>query len=275
MSKRIPTWVDPFIVLIGLAISIVVGVVMVRSGEDTVRSLTVSMLSATIALIIEVVVRVMRTEGAIREVTKVSQILSERHIGEYVREMAVSYEAIEQCEFDHYHTIADDSLAECMTRLREIASGSVVVRAKTPQAYVVRGIQEARRDTKVIHIGFMDFWSTDLGRQYFALNKAAVRRGVGMTRVFALTPEEVRDSLQMLKAQQEAGIRVLVVKPSRVTDDFVIFDERILVEFQVGEYRHYSRERIILDPTQVRKRLREFENLVRYSKTIGEIASDT
>jgi hypothetical protein len=163
-----------------------------------------------------------------------------------------------------------------VTKLREIALGSVTVTSRSVQAYGVPGFQEARQDIKVIHASPMDFWTSDFGRKYMELNRTAVKRGVQITRIFALTPEEVRNSVELLKEQERAGIRVLVVKPDRVDHEFIIFDDRVLVDFDVDEKKDYRFERIALEPTQVKKRLEEFQQLVvRYAKTVKDVVSAT
>jgi len=274
MFRRITRWLDP-ILLIGLLVSVAVGVGMVLTGNDTLSGLTIGLLSTIVTLLIDAIARIQKAEHSFLEAAGLSRILSDESIGETLREMANYFEAIRKYNFDHYSRIAEIAIDECKTRLREISSGSVVVPSRTAQAYGYLGIQQARRDIKVIHIGSMDFWNSDFGRKYFGLNREAIKRGVQITRIFALTPEEARVSVTTLREQERAGIRVLVVRPDRVDHEFMIFDDRILVDFDVDEKGGYRLERVVLDPAQVRRKVEEFQHLVaRYGKTIKEATSD-
>lgn len=273
MFKRITRWLDP-ILLIGLLASVVVGVGMVLTGNDTLSGLTIGLLSTIVTLLIDAIARIQKAEHSFLDAAGLSRIFSDESIGETLREIANYFEAIKEHNFDHYSRIAEITIDECRARLREIASGSVIVPSRTAQAYGYLGTQQARRDIKVIHIGSMDFWSSDFGRKYLGLNRGAVKRGVQITRIFALTPEEARGSIKTLREQEKAGIRVLVVRPDRVDHEFMIFDDRILIDFDIDEEGGYKLERVVLDPAQVRRKVEEFQHLVtRYAKTIKEVTS--
>lgn len=272
MFSKISRWLDP-IILVGLFISIAVGVGMVLTGNDSLWGLTIGLLSAILTLLVDLIARVQKAEDSFLEAANLSQILSDEYIGKRLQEIADSYSKIREFNFEHYNAIADAFLDECRVRLREAASGSVVVTARFVQEYAVTGWKEARRTVKAIHIDSMEFWTSSLGKKLFALNKQAVQRGVRVTRVFALTLDEVRDSLEILSAQEKAGVRVLIVYPAYVQDEFTIFDDRVVVSC-AGESEGYRQERIVLDPTQVKRKIEEFEHLiVRYGKTIEEVTS--
>jgi len=55
--KQVAHWLDP-ILLIGLFISITVGVTMVLSGNDTLWGLTVGLLSTIVTLLIDIIARI-------------------------------------------------------------------------------------------------------------------------------------------------------------------------------------------------------------------------
>ncbi len=149
MSKQLTRWLDP-ILLIGLFISISIGVGMVLSGNDSLSGLTVGILSTIITLLIDVVARIQKAEDAFTTAAGLSKILSDKTLGQSLQDIANSHETIKKYSFPHYDKIAKDVIDECQSKLREIASGSVVVEARTPQAYGMLGFQQARKDIKVI-----------------------------------------------------------------------------------------------------------------------------
>ena len=271
MHKQKTLWLDP-VLLIGLFISIFISVAVVLISNDTISSLIIGLLSTIITLLVDIIARIQKAEGAFLDAAGLSRILSDKYIGSSLQDIAYSNESIKRYNFEHYDTIAQAAIDECRAKFREIAGGSVIVAEKTIQAYGVKGIQQVRRDVKVIHIGSMDFWSSDFGKRYFELNRAAVKRGVVITRIFALTSEEVKNSLDKLKEQERAGIRVLVMKPNRLNQEFILFDDKILIDFDVDTRKESRLERITLDPTQVNKKRDEFQELItRYARAIKDI----
>ena len=275
MLKRAFRWLD-LILLLGLFFPMIVGIGMVLSGNDTVSSFTIGLLSTIVALLIDVAARIQKAETSFINAAGFSRILGDEVVGKTLQQIANLYEAIKEYDFDHYSKIADMTVDECATKLREVASGSVTVTAKSIQGYGTLGFQQARRDIKVIHAGPMAFWVSDFGRKYMELNRAAAKRGVQITRIFALTPEEARDSIELLREQERTGIRVLVVRPDRVKYEFMIFDQQILVDFDIEDQQDYRLERIVLDPAQVKRRLEEFQQVVvRFGRTVNDIIATT
>ena len=61
MFRSITRWLDPIIV-IGLIISIAVGILMVWGGNDTLSGLTVSLLATIVTLLVEIIARIHRAE---------------------------------------------------------------------------------------------------------------------------------------------------------------------------------------------------------------------
>jgi len=272
--KQITHWLDP-ILLIGLFTSIAIGVVMVETGNDTMSGLIIGLLSAIITLLIDAIARIHKAESSFKEAAGLMRIFSDEVVGTALRGLAKVYEEIARYDFDHYHKIADAALDECLARLREIASGSVSVLSKSPQAYGMVGFYQAQRNIKVIHAGPMQFWTSDFGSgKYIELNRATAKRGVQITRIFALTSEQTKNYVAILKEQEKAGIRVLIVRPDRVDHEFMIFDDRILVDFDVDDKGEYRREKIILDPAQVKRTSEQFQQLIdRYAKSIKDSIS--
>lgn len=273
MFNRIIRSLDP-ILLIGLLISISIGLVMVSTGHDTPISLTIGLLSTIITLLIDVIARIEKTEKSFLNAAGLSRTLSDESIGKTLQEIADNYIEIKKYKFGHYFNIAEAALDQCQTKLRELANGSVLVMAKSGQDYGVQGIMDARQDMKVIHIGNMGFWSSDFGRKYLELNRLATKRGVQITRIFALTTEEIQDSIDVLIEQEKAGIRAFVVRPEKVEHEYIIYDNQFLVDLDVDTTRDYRVERIVLDPTQVKKRIEEFQFLItRYATSARETIS--
>lgn len=271
MYKQITRWLDP-ILLIGLFVSISIGVGMVASGNDSLSGLTLGLLSTIITLLIDLVARIQKAEDSFADAAGLSKILSDEIVGQALRDIANSNEVIKKYNFPHYNKIASGIIDECRSKLREVATGSVVVQARTPQAYGMLGFQQAKKDIKVIHMGSMDFWKKDFGKKYFEQNRAVLKRGIQITRIFAITPEQAKEDISILKEHEKAGVRVFVIRPDRLDHSFMIYDDNVVVDLDVDVNEEYKLERLVIDPTQVKKKVDEFEHLVsRYGRTVKEV----
>lgn len=66
MSKSMLRWIDPILV-IGLCISVAIGVLMVLSGNDSALGLAVGLLSTIVTLLVEIIARIHKVERAFLE----------------------------------------------------------------------------------------------------------------------------------------------------------------------------------------------------------------
>jgi hypothetical protein len=69
------------------------------------------------------------------------------------------------------------------------------------------------------------------------------------------------------------GIQVLIVKPSRFSQEYIIIDDHIRVDIEWDENKRYKAQRLILEPTQVKKTIEEFQILTTFGKTVKEISA--
>jgi hypothetical protein len=124
-----------------------------------------------------------------------------------------------------------------------------------------------------INMGFeAGFWLSDLGARYLDLQRAAVRRGVVIRRVFIveslqlMIDPEVR---QILAMQRSAGTEIRYVDGSEAAldgglSDFVIFDEELCYDTtpvtRTGAPWRLT-TRIVLDEDTTRHRIERFNDL--------------
>lgn len=266
------TWLDP-IILIGLFISISISVGMVLTGNDTLSGLIVGLLSSIITLLIDVIARIHNSQETLLKATNLSELFADKLIGEKIQEIASFYIAIKKYEFEHYQKIANTTLDDCKTRLKELSSGAIIIDSETPISYGNRGKQYALQTIKVAWIGTMEKWKTEKGKKFLELDKAAIKRGVKVTRVFGITQQEARDFLELLKEQEKIGIQVSIVDPERINSLYMIYDDKILIDFSVNKDKtKRDLEEIVVDPSRVIKKVEEFNNILfRYGKSIKQI----
>lgn len=269
MTKKKMQWLDP-ILAIGVLVSIAIGFSMVVLGNDTVSSLIVGLLSTIITLLVDAVARIQELENTTIESARLSHLLSDGPFAEELRKIGEIYLGIKKFGFDYYDTLAMKAVADAKPRLLELASGSVSV--SVPTDYEYHGTDIAQKNIKTIHTIPMGFWDSEFGRAFLERNKAAVKRGVRITRIFALTTEMAKESINRLREQETAGIAVIIVKPGeRTKQEFTIFDDETLVLHELDSNQRYKADIVVRDPERVKRKVAEFENLISMGRSISDV----
>jgi hypothetical protein len=254
-------WTDP-IFLVGLIVSIAIALAMVLLGKDDILSFLVGLAGLTITLLLDLIDRLQKTEDRFLVAAELSHLLMDDELRQSLQDIAGNYCKMEAFSFRPYRDIAKASIAECQTKMRDLAAGSVSVTPGKFGEYGVIGTKDASKSIKGVFAGSMSFWTTDFGKRYLGLDKAARTRGVKITRIFALSAEDQKTHATILEEQRSAGIEVVVIRPGVVDKEYSLFDDRILVENDVVDGR-YTREQVTLDPVRVGKRVMEFDFLVK------------
>lgn len=269
------TWFDP-ILLIGLFISIGVSVTMFLTGNDTINSMIVGFLSTIVTLLVDIIARIQKVESTILEANNLSKLFSDERLANALREIAHNYATLKDYKFDHYIKIADTRIAECKTQIRELASGSIFAPAKSIYEYsAYSAFEQAAKSVKAIDRGPASFWNTERGRKYLESNRAAVKRGIKVVRIFALTGKDANQYVDILKEQVEAGIDVIITNPNRINQEFLIVDDRIRIDIEQDNDGQYFGEHIILDAVQVSEAVERFKLLASFGKKIQDLALNT
>ena len=251
MRKSIGYWLDP-ILLIGLLVSIAAGAGWAIVKNDDVGGFAVGLLISILTVLVDIVARIQKVENTVLKSSELSRVLSDESLGANLRKIANNYETIRKYDFDHYIRLADTRIADCITALNEIASGSVLIPAKSCNEYSgITAVEQAKHSVQAIHVGSMDFWKSNSGKKWLRANQIAVKRGIDIIRLFALTDKDVKDFVEILREQERARIRVLIVSPERIDHEYMVIDDRILIVIELDERKYYKAERIILDSAQV------------------------
>lgn len=218
------------------------------------------------------------TRVQLLDATHLSAVMSDTRFAELIGELAQSYAKIKRYAFDEYTEIALSSLRDCGSRFHEIASGEVRLAPAQVQEYGFVLFRQCK-SAKAIHLDDMDYWRRDFGRRHFAANLEALQKGAKITRIFALTDEEAHKNVAILREHEQAGIKVVILPPEKVPEDFLIFDDRILIRYDKkerlttkDEHQNPKTEYLILDDYKVKKAKEDFARLEGhpYARTIDQ-----
>lgn len=268
MTRRLATWLDPILVT-GIAVSIVVALTMVLLGNDTVSSLIVGLLVSIVTILLDIIARIERVNDSIFQSADLSHLLSSPYLKDRIRAIAEYFARIRQYHFDHYDWLATVYIEQCESRLRDLANGSIEVTAKGSEEYGFSAVEKAKHSLKATHLGSMAYWETQTGRRFLDANAQAIRRGIKITRVFAFSEAEVGKCEGLLAEQAAAGINVWVVGESKVSSEYMIVDDTVLLEWRTSTTGDYLSERITVDSGTVRWRMADFQHLLSIAQRLS------
>ncbi len=268
MSKRLSDLIDP-ILIVGIFISIAISLGMVLAGNDTVSGLMVGLLTTIITLLIDIIARLEKAEANLLEAAKITELIAEPEIGQALQEIANNYRQMTKYNFSHYYKIAKISFAELRERLRQLSSGAIIVPTQSELSYGTIGMNEAKKEVKVIHKNNLGFWETDYGKSYLKKNYASIKRGVKITRIFALSHGEIEEGKSLLEKQENSGIKVIIIGTEQIDSPFMIIDGQVVLDFDIDINNQIAFEKIVVDPAYVKRKIEQFESLIsRHGKTL-------
>lgn len=273
MQHGLLKWLDP-VLLIGLFISIAVATGMIVLGNDTVQSFIVGLLSTIIALLVDIITRIQRTEYSVLEATRLSQIVSDENISPFLLRVAQHYHNIKAYKFDTYTKLTNDKLTELEAQLRNIALGSATVSSRSIYDYTSEGIRQAKMSIRVVsNADEFEYWRSSRGAKYLSSNQDAIQRGVRFTRIFAIDYSLARQNIDVLRQQEAVGVNVFVVSPDRIAEEMLIFDDKVLLIYEQNASAQTRLQTIILDLPKIRRRIDEFDYAIQLGRTIKDLES--
>lgn len=131
----------------------------------------------------------------------------------------------------------------------------------------MKEILEIRREIQATsYVDAESFWSSVAGENYFQTNIELANRGVKITRVFIGDRATLSRLESLIRRHRKAGVRVLVALaeeiPLQLCEDYLIGDQRILVQLDLTREGVARSERIAVDPQEVRRAISNFDRLV-------------
>jgi hypothetical protein len=270
-DRKIFKLIDPFLA-VGVAFSVALSLFLLLIGVDKVDSLIVGLIATTISLVIDLVARFKDSERRILQaVTLLELIMQDNQLPENIQDLVNSYLLIKQGAFEIFKTRGDDILAQCISDLRAMADGYMIVEPGAKYAFGKLGIELAKKSIKAVSCTSPESWSSSHSRSAVEAHADAVQRGVDIIRVFIQDEKTHSDAEEVLTKQLEAGINVFVVSPDELPAkyqtnySYFIIDNAILAEFYLTLDGHISMERVSIKSVEVNEAINRFNFVLRRS----------
>lgn len=153
-----------------------------------------------------------------------------------------------------------------------MSEGYAFAKPRSPNDFGIEGFHQAQICVKGVDAGDISYWNTAYGEKYFEANVAAHERGVIISRVFLQPKDRLYTSIEVFKRQQDAGIQVYIAfaeeVPREFNRDYMIVDDRVIVDVELAGDRQGVLRRISIVPEEVEQRKRQFDLLLKYAQSL-------
>jgi hypothetical protein len=256
---------DP-VIIIGTFISIALSLTLYITGVDTIISVLIGLVSISISLIIDLIVRNSQIESSVLETIGLNRKLyRDQWFYERVRDIIQAWEQLSRKkQHQLFRQYARMRLQNVRDQLVEMALGDMIVEASDFRvlSILVDGAKETLKATSMVSQGF---WKSQVGQNYWNKNLEAIERDVKISRVFIY--DEVDEELETaLKQMHDAGVDVYLANkadlPIELRLDFVISDETLVVTVNLLDEGQPLEHHISSKPESVLRSLSNYERIL-------------
>jgi len=266
------------LLVVGVAFSVIVSAALVLTGTDTPSSILIGLATIIITLLLDMMTRSAKMENRLIDASRLnSDMVKDDHLFGALTAIASDYESvIGKVEHEIFRDRAQAALSECQDALHNLVEGRMSVPPLSEYSFGVKEIFQMR--SEILATSYVDaesFWLSVAGDKYFGVNVQLALRGVSIKRVFIGDREMLEHLEGLIRRHKEAGMQVLVALTSelqiQLREDYMIGDQRILVQLDLTREGIARSERITIDPQEVRKAINNFDRLVQNSHEFEQL----
>ena len=252
--------------IIGFVLSAAISLILILRGQDTVISITLGLVLATLTQLFDLQMRNAEAEERLLQANLLNRkLFDDDELLAQIRQIVDDYYAVKNSWFSHFKEIARDSVTSCQYNLHTLANGYIGLKPFSPFAYSAKGFRNAKVCAYTVALGNMQYWRSSHATKYIQSNKDAIQRGVKVVRIFVQHESVLREYNDILVAMQEMGVDLYTVSPESIPSDLKrdmnIIDEKILVQLELTEDGSIREDTITVDPIKVRQAMNDFDKL--------------
>ena len=266
--------------VVGFVISVAISVGLVALKQDTIASVTLGLILATLTQLFDLQLRHRASEERLIQAGALNQALyRDEWLLRHVRQIVDGYVAVNRGWFELFKRRADDVITECRDMLHSMAEGYMIADLDSWFSFGL-GIGElkAKKCLKATAAAEVSYWRSTHADKYLQANAEAVQRGLRFVRVFIQTPETLRGIIDVLERQRNMGIELYVVFPDDVprdlNEDYLIIDDRVLIRLELTGHGRAREQRFSVDPVEVERVVKRFDMLLKYARKLDDVIDE-
>jgi len=262
--------------IIGFIFSTSVSIVLIFAGQDTVQSVILGLILATLTQLFDLQLRQSSSEDKILRANKLSRALyQDNWLLKFIEEIVDNYLAVKSGWYALFKRRADDVVVECHNTLHSLAEGYMNVGKGSGFAFGAHEIRNVEKCLKSSSVANMAYWRTPIAVKHFQETSQAIKRGVTITRIFILDSVEVNEYMDILEQWQKIGADVYIAAanelPVELNEDYLIADDCVYARLELTGDGRVRGQRISIDKTEIEHMIEKFNILRRHSRKLDDI----
>jgi hypothetical protein len=269
--------------IIGFIISVAISIGLIVMKQDTVASVTLGLILATLTQLFDLQIRHSATEERILKASAISESLyKDEPLLEDIQQIVEDYQSVKKNRFDRFELFqlqADAAIDKCRNTLHSMSNGFVLVDRDSPYSLGAEAFHMAKQSLKVVTTMDISQWRENpRSQKYIEAYTATVQRGIDVKRIFVQPVDRIPEILDILEEQRSTGMNVYIVRAEDLSrefnEDFLLMDDRILSKMEFTGHGYIRIERLSVDTTEISQMLERFDLLLRYAKTLETVLKD-
>jgi hypothetical protein len=266
--------------IIGFVISAVVSIGLLLSRQDSLLSVTLGFVLATLTQMFDVQKRLADSEERLIQASALSKTLySDEWLLRYIQQIINDYQMVKNGWFELFKRRANDEVAECRDVIHSLAEGHMIAYPRGPYTFGAAVKNLVKKSYKhASALGDVSYWRSTYAEKALASNRLNIQNGIEVTRVFIQKIDVLRQITDVLIKHQEAGIHVYVAVadeiPKELCEDYSIADNVACAYMEASSDGHYKQQRISVEPIEVERCVRNFNMLLAHSRKLDEVLAD-
>lgn len=270
-----PKVIDTF-QIVGFIVSVTISIVLVLAKQDTVASVTLGLVLATLTQLFDLQLRNNATEEKLLQANNLQRSLYEDvWLLRQIEKIVADYHSVKGRGFPLFSARAEDAISDCRNVLHSMAEGYMVTEA--PSAFTIGNMfKDSQKSIKhVITRINPSYMRSSYYEKALQVSESAIKRGVEFTRIYLLPSNEFLYDIQdILVRQQKSGIRVLVVFPDPslkdLYEDYIVVDDCFAAQLAYDINGDLKEQQIFIDPVIAERFVKKFDILLRYTKKFDD-----
>lgn len=267
----------------GFILSLVVSIALLVAQQDTITSITLGLVLATLTQLFDMQKRHSDSEERILQANALSQTLyRDEFLLTQVQKIVDSYQAANKGEIQRnsfakfFADKARTAIIECAKTLAELSKGHVTITRLEQTVILEELLQMAHEKARAVsHISYEWWWRSPIGESYLRENEKAIRKGITITRIFIVPRAKIDELKNLIYEHHQAGVDVWIAIQEEQSPEllgvYLIVDESIVSKTQLGFDGQFRGAYITVEPYEIESAIRDFNWLLRGSRRAEEV----
>ncbi len=262
--------------IVGFIISALISVTLVFAKQDTIPSITLGLVLATLTQLFDLQLRNASSEEKLLQANLLSTTLyHDEVLLRKIQQITEDFHTIDNLWFKLFKDCANNAIDECVSTIHSIAEGNMPILPQSPFTFAFEGIKYAENSINGVSTSNTNFWKSERGKKFLSLNEDAISRGVLYKRIFIHPSKNLQEILEVMQEHKNKGVDVYVVfteelKPNLVKN-LTIMDNRVGVRARFTVDGSSREDEITIDPIKVGEMIKDFDYLMRLAIPLDKV----